>query len=147
MVLGPFPGGKTKWSGPEFDHTLPSGAEAKNEWSCTSTHNCLYGVKSENLLLLLLLFSFCMCVSFCLSNLVVAILITYPAFFITWKVRVFAFCLLPSPNIHITMCPGFCFLKLWYLYIAIYDDSVLYVCDTVGERLREWLFEHMAKYR
>jgi len=29
--------------------------------------------------------------------------------------------------------------------IAIYDDSVLYLCDTVGERLREWLFEHRAR--
>jgi len=85
MVPGPFPGGKAKRSGPEFDHTTPSGAEAKNEWSCTSAHNCLYGVKSENLLLLVLVlvFRFCTCVSFCLSNLVVAILITYPAFFIT----------------------------------------------------------------
>ena len=29
IVPAPFPGGKAKWSGPEFDHTLPSGAEAK----------------------------------------------------------------------------------------------------------------------
>jgi hypothetical protein len=68
---------------PEFDDTLPSGAEAKNGWSCTSTRDCLYGVKTDNLLLLVLfLFSFCICVSFCLNNLVIAILITYTTIFI-----------------------------------------------------------------
>ena len=62
-VPGPFPGGKAKRSAPEFDDTLPSGVEAKNGWSCTSTRNCLYGVKSDNLLLLvLLLFNICICV-------------------------------------------------------------------------------------
>jgi len=27
----------------------------------------------------------------------------------------------------------------------MYGDSVLYVCETVGQRFREWLFEYRAK--
>jgi hypothetical protein len=70
MVPESFPEGKAKRSGSEFDHTLLSGAEAKNGWSYTSTHICLYGEKSDNLLLLvLLLFRFCICVSVCVLSL------------------------------------------------------------------------------
>ena len=35
--------------GPEVDHSLPSGSETKNEWSCTSTpFMCLHGVGKDN---------------------------------------------------------------------------------------------------
>ena len=38
-----------KWPGPEADHSFPSSAEVKNEWSCTSTHFiCRRGVGRVN---------------------------------------------------------------------------------------------------
>ena len=43
------------WPGCEVDHSLPSGSEGENEWSCNSPpHLCLYGVERDNLLLIFL---------------------------------------------------------------------------------------------
>jgi hypothetical protein len=46
-VLGFFSGDKA--AGAEVDHSFPSYAEVKNEWSCTSSPPvCLYGVHRDS---------------------------------------------------------------------------------------------------
>jgi hypothetical protein len=46
-VPGSFPG--MKWSGREINPSLPSNAEVKNGWSCTSAvHVCLSVVDKES---------------------------------------------------------------------------------------------------